>query len=240
MHGMTTAGDQRRDAVGHESCHPECRRGKAGVVRAGQGQNGAGERGKQVPDRLLGARPTQPEARRQTGRGVAETFRAPRPIARGESFEHGAVQPGIDETLDIAGGLELLRQAVVGLTPALACAWILNAPGHADEDETAQRQIRTKRHMQRHAGTQRVAKQRARPAAHDRPCCLRHEYRSRRQVGAHRPGVAVAGQIHGDQCVRFGQEVSEAAPEAPGLGESVQQEQRRTRTAHFCMECHVG
>ena len=79
-----------------------------------------------------------PHSRRldgQTGRAVAETFRTPGRIAGCESFEHGAAQPGIDEALDIAGGLELVRHDVVGPAPAFACGRILNARGHADEDD---------------------------------------------------------------------------------------------------------
>jgi hypothetical protein len=40
--------------------------------------------------------------------------------------------------------------------------------------------------------------------------------------------------------VRLGQKVSEAAPEAPGLGEAVQHDQGRPGAPRFDMEGHVG
>ena len=104
----------------------------------------------------------------------------------------------------------------------------------------AQGQVGTERHMQGHPGTERVAEKGARLVADLRPHRLGHETRCRRQVGPHRSGIAVTGQIHRHQGVRLGQQVPEATPEAPRLGEAVQEDQRRTRTAHLDMEWHDG
>ena len=71
-----------------------------------------------------------------------------------------------------------------------------------------------------------------------RPYRLGHEARSGRQIGPYRCGIAVAGQIHRDQGVRRSKQFSESAPQAPGLRESVQQDQRRSRSAHLYMEWH--
>ena len=103
---------------------------------------------------------------------------------------------------DVARGLELVGHGVVGLAPSLARRRILNARGHADEDDAAQGQIGAERHMQRHPGTERVAEQGAWLVADGRPHRLGHEARGRRQVGPHRAGTAVAGQVHRDQRVR--------------------------------------
>ena len=48
------------------------------------------------------------------------------------------------------------------------------------------------------------------------------------------------GEVHGDQCVRFGQAITEAAPEPSGLRESVQQHQWRPGAAYLDMEWHAG
>jgi hypothetical protein len=70
------------------------------------------------------------------------------------------------------------------------------------------------------------------------PYRLCHEARRRRQIGPHRSGIAVAGQIHRDQGVRRSQQFPEPAPEAPRLREPVQQDQRGSGSAHLDMECH--
>ena len=95
--------------------------------------------------------------------------------------------------------------------------------------------------MQGHTSAQRVAEQRALPrpprtARAASPTSAAVAGRSAR-TGPESPWP---GRSTRDQGVRFGQEVSEAAPEAPGLGESVQQDQRRARTAHVDMEWHAG
>ena len=104
----------------------------------------------------------------------------------------------------------------------------------------AQRQIGTERHVQGHPGTQRVAEQRAGAVADRGPYGLGHEVGRRRQVGPHRPRVPVAGEIHRDQRVGLGQEIPEGAPEATGLREPVQHDERRPRAAHVDMEWHAG
>ena len=237
--GVPAPGNQGHHGLWHQAGEPERVRGEADVVRPGHGQYGAGERRKTVPDGLLRARPAQPEARRQAGRGVAQALRAPcsTPV---ETFEHGTMEPGVDEVLHIARGLELVSHGVVGLAPCRPGDRILNSRGHADEDDTTQGQIGADRHMQRHPGTERVAEQGTGLVTERHPRRLGHETRRRRQVGPHGPGIPVAGEVDRDHGVRLGQELSEAAPEAPGLGEAVQHDQRRSGPVHIDMEGHAG
>ena len=50
----------------------------------------------------------------------------------------------------------------------------------------------------------------------------------------------MSGKVDGEQRVRFGQQVAEAAPEATRLGEAVQEDQWGARTAHVDMEWHAA
>ena len=128
---------------------------------------------------------------------------------------------------------------VVGLAPLRPFAGILNACGHADEDDAAQGQVGSECHMQADPRTKRIAEQGACLIADLGPHRLRHQTRCRRQVGPHRPRIAVSRQIHRDQRVRLGEELPEGAPEASRLGEAVEDDQRRPGTAHVDMEWHA-
>ncbi len=131
-------------------------------ARARTGQGSAARRshrGSWVPV------PHSRKAGGQSGRAVAETLRALRRALHLEPLEEGPAQPGVDEPLDVARGLELVGQVLVGAAPACTFGRVLNACGHADEDDMAQRQIGADRHMQRHPGTERVAEQGARLVA---------------------------------------------------------------------------
>ena len=74
--------------------------------------------------------------------------------------------------------------------------------------------------------------------ANPSPYSLGHEVRRGRQIGPYRCGISVARQIDRDQGVRRRQQFAEAAPEASRQRESVQQDQRRSRSAHLYMEWH--
>ena len=79
---------------------------------------------------------------------------------------------------------------------------VLNARGHADEDDMAQRQIGSEGRMQGDPGTERVAEEGAWLVADLRPYRLGHEARCRRKVGPYRSGLAVTGQIDRHQGAR--------------------------------------
>ena len=91
VHGMAPAGDQGRDAVRHEPGQAQRVRGEAGVVRPGQGQDGAGERREAIPQGLLGARPGTVAGSRPGRlallRSRSERCAAPPEV---EPFEHAA------------------------------------------------------------------------------------------------------------------------------------------------------
>ena len=107
--GMAPAGDQGRDAVRHEPGHPQRVRGKAGVVRPRQGQDGAGEcrqggptEAPGCPSRTVaGWRPVRPRCC-----GDAPSA-APR-RSDVEPLEQGPAQPRVDEPLDVTRGFELV------------------------------------------------------------------------------------------------------------------------------------
>ena len=50
----------------------------------------------------------------------------------------------------------------------------------------------------------------------------------------------MTGKIDREQRGGLGHQVSEAAPQTTRLGEAVQQDQRRPRTAHLDMEWHAA
>jgi len=221
-----------------EPGHSECVRGKAEVVRARQSENRAGERRQPIPQRLLGARPAQSQAGGEPGGSVAEPFRALPGATRLQPLEQRPPQPSVDELPHIAGLLERVGQRVIGFPTAHSLGRILNACGHTDEDELAQRQGRGESHVQGDPRAERVAEKGAWLFADLSPYSLGHEVRRGRQIAPYRCGIAVARQIDRDKGVRHSQQFAEAAPEAPRLRESVQQDQRRSRSAHLYMEWH--
>ena len=103
-----------------------------------------------------------------------------------------------------------------------------------------QGKIRTGDDVKGHPGPQGIAEQAARLIADNRPHRLGHHRGGRRQISPHGVGAAVTGKVHRDECVRFGQTLSEATPEPTGLCESMQHDQRRPRAAQFGMEWHDG
>ena len=203
-------------------------------------RTGQGNAGKAIPQRFLGARPAQSQGGGQSGRAVAETLRALRRALHLEPLEEGPAQPRVDEPLDVPRGLELIGHVLVGAAPACPFGRVLNACGDPDEDGMAQWQIGADPDVQCHPGTERIAEKGTRLVRNLCPHRLRHQARCRREVGAHRTGISVSRQIHRDQGVRLGHEVPERSPEPPGLGEAVQQDQRRPGAAHLDVEWHVG
>ena len=135
--GMAPAGDQGRNAVRHEAGHPQRLRGEANVVRPRQGQDGAGECRKAIPQRFLGARPAQSQGGGQPGRAVAETLRALRRALQLEPLEERPAQPRVDEPLDVPRGFERISQVLVGAAPTCPFGRVLNACGDPDEDGMA-------------------------------------------------------------------------------------------------------
>ena len=176
----------------------------------------------------------------QSGRAVAETLRALCRALHLQPLEERPAQPRVDEPLDVPRGFELISQVLVGAAPACTFGRVLNACGDPDEDGMAQGQIGADPHMQRHPGTERIAEKGTWLVGNLCPHRLRHQTRCRREVGAHRTGISVSRQIHRDQGVRLGHEVPETPPQAPGLREAVQQDQRRPGAAHLDVEWHVG
>ncbi len=240
VHGVAATGYQGGDAMWDQSGHSQRVRGKTGVVRPGHGQDGSAQRRQKVPKRNLGARSAEPQTGSQTGRAVAQPLRTLRRITDLESFEHRPAQPAVDEGLDVTGSLEPVGQGIVGLATSRPFVRILHSGGDADEDDRAQRQLRSESHMQAHPCTEGVAEEGARLIADLGAYSVRYQTRRRRQVGPHRTGVAVSRKIHREQRVRLGQEVTETTPEAPRLGEAMEDDQWWPRSAQVDMEGHVG
>ena len=240
VHGVAATGYQGGDAMWDQSGHSQRVRGKTGVVRPGHGQDGTAQRRQKVPKRNLGARSAEPQTGSQTGRAVAQPLRTLRRITDLESFEHRPAQPAVDEGLDVTGSLEPVGQGIVGLASSRTFVRVFHSGGDADEDDRAQRQLRSESHMQAHPRTKGVTEEGARLIADLGAYRLRHQARCCRQVGPHRTGIAVSGQVHRQQRVRLGQEVTETTPEASRLGEAVEDDQWWSRPAHVDMEWHAG
>ena len=111
VHGMAPTRDQGRDAVRHESGHPQRVRGEAGVVRSRPwpGRGRGASRGD--PTGAPGCRSRTVEGWRP-GRLALLRSRSARCAASPdvEPFEERPAQPGVDEVLDVARGLELVGQ----------------------------------------------------------------------------------------------------------------------------------
>ena len=106
-----------------------------------------------------------PHKRKLDARPVAVLRRrSARPSASsgGQPIEHRAAQPLVEESVDVARGLELVGQRLVGQAPAFAFGRVLDAAGGADEDHPAHGQIGPRHHVKRNPCPQRVAQQVAR------------------------------------------------------------------------------
>jgi hypothetical protein len=240
VHGMAAARDQGGDAVRDEPGQSQRVHGEAVVVRSRQRQDGIGEASELIPQRFLGAGATQAQARSQAGCAVAEPLGALRCATQVQPLEHRSAQPCVKEALDVAGCLQLISKPLIGLAPELASRRVLNACGHADENDVAQWQVAGEADMQGDSGTKRVSEKGTPLVAGLRPYHLSHEPCRRRKVGPHRSRIAVAGEIHRHQGARGCQRVRERTPESRRLREAVEEHERWTRTAHLDMEWHDG
>ena len=174
VHGVAATGDQGRDAVRHEAGHPERMRGEAGVVRPGQGQNGAGERRQAGPTRAPGCpsrtaggwtpdRPrccgdvpsARPHHRTRVVRTWARAARqSTKPSTSPEASSSSAMTSSDRRRRSRSSGSSMPAVTPMKTTPR--------------KGRSARQ-----RHVQGHAGTQRVAEQGARLVADLRPHRLR-------------------------------------------------------------------
>ena len=237
---MTPARDQRGDGPRREPGDPEGVRGEPYVVGSGHRQDGAGEcrgasqSGSWVPapqSCRLEARPAA-VLRRRSDRSAA--FVAASRSNRGPANQWWRKASTSPETRP--GRTRACRRRVVGVPgrPRPRCRpWRRRAPPGSRERGPAQ-------HVQGDSSSQRVGEEVARFVAHRRPHRLRHEGSGIRKVRAHGVGPGVAREVDRHQRVRFSQVLAEPAEQPAGLGEAVQHDQGRTRTADLDMEWHAG
>ena len=177
------------------------------------------------PRTAAGSRPARPRCC-----GDAPSA-APRPCQPSRS-NSGPRSQRVDEPLDVARGLELVGQVLVGASPACSRSAGSSMPAVTPmKTRMAQRQIGAGHHVQRHPGTERVAEQVARlvadlsPAPPPPPGPPSPGRSARTEPESPWPGRSTA-----TSGVRLGQRLAEAAPQPPGLGEAVQQRPAAARS----------
>jgi hypothetical protein len=240
VHGMPAAGQEGRDASRRTRRHPQRVRDEPAVVCAGDRKQGGPKVGEPFPHRFLGPRPAQTQAGGQAGSGVAPALVQLCVVGRGESVEHRSAEPAIQEGIDVAGGLEFVRHRLVGL-PALGPLSLVVDSGRAThEHQVVHRQPGAGDDVQGHPRPERVPDQPAGFVADRTSDCIGHEVGRRRQVGVHRVGARMTGQIDGQQRVCPGQQVAEASPRPRRLREAVQQHEWWAVASPFQREWHAG
>lgn len=230
VRGVPCAGDEGEDAVSNGAGEARGESGKAEVAGSGEGEHGGVNRREALPERLLGAGPGQPEARGEPGRGVAAPLgqvRVPDP------GEHGAGDPGDQEGLQVA--LDRLGEELVTLPACGTGVGIVDAPGRAHEHEAAEARGVEQGEVERDASPQGVAEEVVVAVARG----LLEEGRALGEVGADLGGTSVPGKVDADELAILAEELAEAPPEAPGLGEAVGQDEARAVAEHRCVE-HLG
>ena len=176
-------------------------------AKTGQGNARAAHNGSCVPGphrRRLEARPAA------LLRSRSERCAAPPNV---EPLEQRATQPCVNEAFDVAGSLEGISRASSDWRRRSRSARVLNAGGHADEDDVAQWQIGARPACR---ATRHRASSREGHRAHHRLTARRRQPPGGlcRKVGPYRSRIAVTGQVHRHQGARLCQEVPERAPEA--------------------------
>ena len=236
---MASTGDERGHAPRGAASQAQRVLGEANVIGARHGEDGRGQRIHPVPRGHLGSRSTETQARGEARGAVAQTFAAVGRARLGQSVEHRSAEPAIDERAHVAGGLELVRQRLVGHAAALPKTFVLNTRRDPDEDQTADRQVGAQRHMESDACPERVTEHatglRTEHAAHR----LGHQAGSRRQVGAHGVRSGMSGQVDGHHAEFLLELLAKGTPESARLGEAVQHHQWPARAAYLDMEWHV-
>lgn len=150
-----------------------------------------------------------------------------------------ATHPTSDERVDVARGLQRIRNLLIRRPAYGAGLGIFETTGGSDHDQATERKVGSQRHMKGHPGAQRVPQQGTGERGADRPADRLGDQTGRSgQVCSHRVGSAVTRQIDSDQRVLRCQGVTERAPQPTGLREPVQEHQRWTRPRDLDMEPH--
>ncbi len=203
-------------------------------------EDGAADLAQSSPQGFLGPRPAEAQARGQSGCAVASPLG---PVSGAtQSFEERAGEPGVQEPVHVARRLQRVRRRLVRGSAALPLGRVLQARGDADAHEVSHRlpQACSRHHVERHPRPERVAEHVAGCVPDGVAHRVGHHGRCRGQIGSHRVGAGMAGQIRGDDCVGSRQPFAEGAPEASRLGEAVQQHQWGAVPTHLDTEWHAG
>jgi len=229
MYGMPSPRNQRRHSVRRRLGQAQGVGAESIVIRSGQSEQRDIDVPDALPQRFLCPRSGQAKARRQSRRRVTPTFCC---ICRiGQSGEHRAGDPRIDEGVHVTRCLECIGRRLVGLTPLRPLARIFDPTRGTDHHGLAQ--------SQSHAGAQRIPQQLAWIRADVIFDRLGHRGRGLDKIGAHGIGAGMTGQVDPDQRATLGECVAERTPQAGGLREPVQQHQRRALATDLDMEWHV-
>lgn len=231
--------DQGECGVWKQARHPHTPYAEADVVGAGQHQHRAADLAKALPQRLLGARAGEPQARREPSSRVAATLGDP---CIRETREHRGTHPPLQEVLEVA--FDLACQLVVTTPAFLSCGAILDPRGGADEHEASEgrrsaRRCRPARRqaqsgVERDPGAERVPDE-VEPIA---PVASRlgEHLSSLEEPGAHVTRASMAGKIDGNELAPGRDERGEPPPRAGRLGKPVGEDQARTGSRGLGMQ----
>ena len=237
MHGMSTSRYKRRHTMRCQPGQAKSMGAKARIIGPGQGQHGNRQCKQALPQGLLRAEAIQAQARRQSGRAIALSLTA---LGRfGESSEHRAGQPAVDERVDVSRRLQGVSDTLVGLTSQTALFGIFQAPGGTNDDQSVQGEFGPGGNMQSDPGPERVAEQVAVLCTDGRLDRFTHQAGRGGEVGAHAVGAGMTGKVDADDGAGGPELLAEGTPQSTGLRESVQEHQRRPGPARFNMEWHV-
>ena len=223
---MSAPGNQGGSAPGRGVGQAECVGSEPGVICSGEGQKGRSEVGYAVPQRLLRAGAGQAQARGQTRCGVAQPLVGLGRI--GQTDEHRAADPPLDEGLDVPRLLECVGGAPVGLSAFLAGHRVLDAARAADQDEATDIEIRARHDVKSDTCAERVAEEVTTVRADRGDDRIAHQGSGPGQIGADSVRSSVTGQVEGDEDMVLRQQIAEGSPQTRRLGESVQQNNRRS------------
>ncbi len=142
-------------------------------------------------------------------------------------------QPLVDEHLDSdvfdVGGQSVVISAATGTFGV-----VVDSCGRADEDESLDKPGMSKGDVQGESPAHRI------PDVRPSTTGFRKKIRALDKIGYQRGRVSVAGSVDEQQLVIVGEILGERTPAGPGLRESVDHDDRRTRPAHRQPGTRVG
>lgn len=219
--------DHEGGVVADRSCEHSPKRCESFVALACEHEHRHGELVQTRPKGFLGSCAAEPQRRCKARCAVSHPGTNESRALR-EAVKKRPLQPAVKEAFEpsrIARHIvELAREKLVRFHTSLALAVVSDTGSGSDENRSSHHVGLAKRRMQQDPSSERVADVVAFPAT------LRNELRGLPKVGAHIGRPAMAGKVHCVHEMRCGEDFFELSPSVCVLGESVQEEERRTFT----------